>query len=436
MIGRLQRGIEGNPHYPRLGQFRSWQREALGQEVDARRQRKTAPRLALAGCAQCPTPGGIADQARERRGKRQGVAGRHQKPGRAMLDQLGNCRKIGGNAGERLALRLDEHVRQPVPVAVRRRFGGKHEEIGAAIGGEHLGLSQGATPLDPRRKAKRLCPAPQRRGHRAAADMDKAPSESGRQEHQRGEQIVIALFCHRPADRQQLDRTRGIAAVAAGGTRRRRRELLEIEPMITMCHALRMRCQAGEMGMRGFRAGHRPGGGRQFFALLPFGRRPDVLGVRRDRPDEAAEQGRIPGNRCRGVQEMRVQPIDIGRQLGGQHQRLAEAPNPVRGRIAAQIGEPSAARAAIARPAPQPEPSAPDPARLAVEIFRQIEHSGADPAMDRMNCMVGRPAQRDDQDLEPALLQAENFLRDEGFRKARVALQNKGDPPGCGRRHA
>ena len=49
------------------------------------------------------------------------------------------------------------------------------------------------------------------------------------------------------------------------------------------------------------------------------------------------------------MQKMRVQMPDIGRQFGRQNQRLAQAPDAVRRRIASQIGEPASTRGAIAR---------------------------------------------------------------------------------------
>ncbi len=76
------------------------------------------------------------------------VAGRHQNAGRAVLDQLGDAGQPRRDAGQPLALRLHQHVRQAVAVAVLGDLGGEHEQIGLAIGGEHLRLRLRAAPFD------------------------------------------------------------------------------------------------------------------------------------------------------------------------------------------------------------------------------------------------------------------------------------------------
>ena len=47
--------------------------------------------------------------------------------------------------------------------------------------------------------------------------------------------------------------------------------------------------------------------------------------------------------------------------------------------------------------------------------------------MDRMRRAIGRVAQRDDQDIEPAPLESEDLLGNESLGQPRIALQNKGD---------
>ena len=49
--------------------------------------------------------------------------------------------------------------------------------------------------------------------------------------------------------------------------------------------------------------------------------------------------------------------------------------------------------------------------------------------MDRMALLVGRPPQRHQDKLEPGLLEAEQFLRDEGLGQARIALEDDDDFP-------
>ena len=72
--------------------------------------------------------------------------------------------------------------------------------------------------------------------------------------------------------------------------------------------------------------------------------------------------------------------------------------------------------------------------RLVLEVFRQIEDARPDLAMDRMAGAVGRMAQRDDVDVEAALFEREDLLRDESLREARIAFEDKGDAPAGGRR--
>ena len=100
------------------------------------------------------------------------------------------------------------------------------------------------------------------------------------------------------------------------------------------------------MGSADRRAGDQPVAGGELLALLPIGRRPDVLGMGRDAPGLARHEGGIAGDGGRGVQEMGVQPRDARRQLGRQHQRLAEAPAAVGRRVAAEVGQPGPERRA------------------------------------------------------------------------------------------
>ena len=125
-----------------------------------------------------------------------------------------------------------------------------------------------------------------------------------------------------------------------------------------------------------------------------------------------------------------MQPVDIRRQLGRQNQRLAEAADAVWRRVAAEIGEPGAPRGPVAGQAPRLAPAAPNPQRLLVEVFRQVQKLGPNLAVYRMRGLVGRMAQRNDQDVEPALFEREDLLCDEGLGQARVALQDKGDATG------
>ena len=82
----------------------------------------------------------IADQAFERFGKCNRVTRWNQQARHIVLDQFRDCRNVGRNAGKPLALRLDQHVGEAVPIAVLHNLGGEHEQVGLTIGGEHFRL--------------------------------------------------------------------------------------------------------------------------------------------------------------------------------------------------------------------------------------------------------------------------------------------------------
>src|SRR5258708_32895510 len=54
-------------------------------------------------------------------------------------------------------------------------------------------------------------------------------------------------------------------------------------------------------------------------------------------------------------------------------------------------------------------------------------HRCPDLAMHRVQPLVGRPAQRHDQDLEAAALERRDLLGDERLGESRIALQNESD---------
>ncbi|MNL86718.1 hypothetical protein D3C87_2155430 [compost metagenome] len=56
---------------------------------------------------------------------------------------------------------------------------------------------------------------------------------------------------------------------------------------------------------------------------------------------------------------------------------------------------------------------------------------GTDFVMHRMALAIGRTSQRDQDEIMPGLLKPEQFLRNEGFRKARVSFQNHGNLAVC-----
>jgi hypothetical protein len=135
------------------------------------------------------------------------------------------------------------------------------------------------------------------------------------------------------------------------------------------------------------------------------------------------------------MQEMGVQPLDAGRQLGRQHQRLAPAAQPVGRRIAPQVGEEPRTRCRIARQAPRLQPAGPDAARIVLEVFRQIDDAALHAVVHRMAMLVGRPAQRPDFQGNAARLEAGDLLGDEGLGQARPALEHDRDTRVHWRRH-
>ena len=87
-------------------------------------------------------------------------------------------------------------------------------------------------------------------------------------------------------------------------------------------------------------AGGDPLAVQELLAQLPGGRRPDVLGMRREAPRATGQRGGIARDRRRRVRIVGVDDADIRRHLGGQHQGLAEAADPVGGTIAPQVRKP------------------------------------------------------------------------------------------------
>ncbi len=301
-------------------------------------------------------------------------------------------------ADDALALRFHQDVGQAIAVAVGADSACQYEDVGIAIGGEYLALGPCAAPLDALGEAASRRLAAQRLAQGAAADMDEAPMKLGRQQRQRGDEVVIALLGDRAPDREDADGPRSVSAVARAGVGDAgpgQWKAGEIEPVIGERDAPGWG-KRGEVGMAGRRAGHQPAAIGEFFAFFPLRNRPDVLGMRRDRPRQAAQQRRIAGDRGRGVEEMRVQMADAVRQLARQDERLAEAADSIRRRVALEIAQPGRAGRCIAFQPARVPPAAQHPERRAVEIFRQIEHRRADLAVDGVQRAVRRPSQRDD----------------------------------------
>ena len=434
MAGRLEGGVERHPG------GHAATRPPAASVARSRVARRSLPAL-IPNSASTREPGGaaepqaqrrIADQPGERRRERGRIVRRHQQAVDAVRDQLGDR---GDPAGDRRQLhraRLEQHVRQAVAIAVGGDPARQHEQVGAAIARQHLIVRQRAAPADPSGDAERRRPGLERRAQRPAADMLVAPVQPGRQRGERRQQPFDPLLRHQPGDPQQPHRPRRIAAV---GPRRpaRRRKARRVEPVIGQEHLGGRRQRAQMLGaLRA--AGGQPAAFGELLALLPFGRGPDVLGMGRAAPVEPGQPRGIAGHRGRGVQIVGVEQPDVRRQLGRQHQRLAEAPHPVGGRVAPQIAQPQPARRGIGRPAPHPAPGGGDPRRLLVEILRQIDHRRGDRPVQVVHRRVGRVAQRDDGQREAAALERQDLLRDEGLGQPRIALDHDRDA-GAGSRH-
>ena len=174
-------------------------------------------------------------------------------------------------------------------------------------------------------------------------------------------------------------------------------------------------------------AGHQPGRVLELLRNLPRRTGPDVLGMRRHAPRQAAQGSGIARDRGRRVQEMGVEPVDRGRQLGRQHQRLAPAPHPVGGGVAPEIGQEFPACQRIARQATRLPPALEHAARIVLEILRQIDDTAGDAIVHGMAGLVRGPAQRPDFQRDATGFEAGDFLGNEGLGKARPAFQHDRD---------
>ncbi len=138
------------------------------------------------------------------------------------------------------------------------------------------------------------------------------------------------------------------------------------------------------------------------------------------------------------MQIMDVEQPDAVRQLGGEHQGLAEAAYAVGGHVPAKILQPERAKGPVTWFPAHPPPGAEHAQRLLIEIFREITDLGADLLVDRVDRWIVGMAERDDLERDPALLKSQNFLGDEGLGKPRIPLQHQSDfgwSGCCGRRH-
>jgi hypothetical protein len=132
---------------------------------------------------------------------------------------------------------------------------------------------------------------------------------------------------------------------------------------------------------------------------------------------------------------MRMQPRAVLRQLRHHDAGLAETPRAVGRRVAQQVLDPLPECAPIAATQACFQPRPQHAQRLLIEIFRQIADPRRDLAMHGVHVLVGRKAQGDDVDREPALLQRADLLRDKRLGQARIALEDE-DQAGHGECYA
>ena len=64
-----------------------------------------------------------------------------------------------------------------------------------------------------------------------------------------------------------------------------------------------------------------------------------------------------------------------------------------------------------------------------MKVFGQVGYGCGDLLMNRVKTAIRRLPHGDDPEIEPTPLQSSDFLRDEGFRQARVAFEKKKDRP-------
>ena len=180
-----------------------------------------------------------------------------------------------------------------------------------AIGGEHGVLRLRAAPVDARGNAQPRSPALELCEQRPAADMHEAANgRSRRQQSPAPPADRRSLSWHGAADRQDRHRSqlvacrRARAGCGANGGKR-----VDVDAVIDELDlAGRQSCEvlaAARVQVTAQCAC------AQLLALLPLGRGPDVLGVRRDAPAAGRASSQHSAHRGRRVQEMRVEMADV-----------------------------------------------------------------------------------------------------------------------------
>ena len=162
-----------------------------------------------------------------------------------------------------------------------------------------------------------------------------------RQQGKGFDEVIEPLLGHRATHRNDLDGIAGIAAIAPRPTFRRRREALEVETVIDELHSAGIirRRKAPERIKAGTRAGNAPLAVGDLLALLPIGRRPDILGMGGEAEGPSRQRRGIAGHRARRVEVVDVDVPDGRIEFARQHKGLAE-PTPAIGcEIAPEIAQ-------------------------------------------------------------------------------------------------
>ncbi|MET3890365.1 hypothetical protein ABIE41_001441 [Bosea sp. OAE506] len=115
------------------------------------------------------------------------------------------------------------------------------------------------------------------------------------------------------------------------------------------------------------------------------------------------------------------------RQLTRHHTGLAEAAQTVARAITGEVAQEDRQQPQQTGPHQRAQDAAQHPPGLLMQILRQIVYRHADLVVHQVACGIGRAPQRPDREGQAALLQAEQFLRDEGLRQARIALHRDRD---------
>ncbi len=389
MVRRLHRCVERDLH-----------------DVSRRAAKRAARQSAPASSEKAPTvrakpaspkrrrSAGSADQGRQR--FREGVDRTRldEESGDVVHYQFGNPRDARRHARQFLALGFEQDIGQAVAVAVRTQPAWQREYIRGAIGVEYGGMRLRTLPLDASGNAETACRVLELPQHRPAAYMREPPMPIGRESRQRRQQIVEPFLVDGAPNGEDPDGTLRVGPVVAAMRFARRRKPSRIDPVVIEVHGSARARELAQMPRIDVGAGRDPRAGIELLAFLPFGCRPDVLGMRRAAPGKAAQEGGVPGHRGWRVQEMRVQVDDGGRQLRRQHESLSQAANPASRRIAPEIAPPCGDRCAVSGKSARVAPAAQHAGRFVVQIFGEVSDRRADLGVNRMDLAVGRMPKR------------------------------------------